>query len=242
VTRLISGLLLLVAWQLAALAVSGRLLPGPVAVAEAMLREIGNGLLLASLAITLARVAVSFVLAMLGGVAVGVAMGWWRRLDRLFDLWLILLLNLPALVLVVLLYVWFGLNDAALVAAVALTKLPATAVTLREGVRTLDPALTAMARSFRLTRASVLHHVVLPQLAPYLFASARTGLALIWKIVLLAEVLGRSSGVGFEIGISFQVFDVTRILAYCLAFVAVAQGFEGLVLHPLERRVTRWRG
>ena len=57
----------------------------------------------------------------------------------------------------------------------------------------------------------------------------------------MVELLGRSSGVGFEIGTRFQLFDVQGILAYALAFVAIVQALEWLVLQPLERRVTAWR-
>ncbi len=66
-----------------------------------------------------------------------------------------------------------------------------------------------------------LRHVIMPQLAPFNCRSGRSGLSLVWKIVLIVELLGRSNGVGFEIGVAFQLFDVTRILAYALAFVAV---------------------
>ena len=76
-----------------------------------------------------------------------------------------------------------------------------------------------MARSFRLSRGRVLRHVVLPQLVPFVVAAARSGLALIWKIVLVVELLGRSNGVGFQLSVFFQLFDVAAILAYALAFV-----------------------
>ena len=71
--------------------------------------------------------------------------------------------------------------------------------------------------------------------------AARSGLALIWKIVLVVELLGRSDGVGFQLQLFFQLFDVPAILAYTLAFVAVVQVIELTILQPLERRVTRWR-
>ncbi len=70
-----------------------------------------------------------------------------------------------------------------------------------------------MARVFAIPPWRVFCHVVLPQLGPYLAAAARSGLSLVWKIVLVAELLGRPNGVGFEIGIAFQLFDVTRLLA-----------------------------
>jgi NitT/TauT family transport system permease protein len=141
----------------------------------------------------------------------------------------------------VLIYVWFGLNEAAAIAAVALNKLPTTVVTMREGARALDPALAEMARSFHMPRWRTLRHVTLPQLAPYLFAAARSGLALIWKIVLVVELLGRSNGIGFQIQIYFQLFDVTLILAYTLAFLLVAQLIEWVVMQPLENWAMRWR-
>ena len=86
-----------------------------------------------------------------------------------------------------------------------------------------------------------LRHVILPQLAPYLAAAARSGLSLVWKIVLIVELLGRPNGVGFEIGVAFQLFDVTRILAYALAFIAVMLAIETFLVQPLERHVARWR-
>jgi len=127
------------------------------------------------------------------------------------------------------------------VLAVTLNKLPATAVTVREGARALDRDLAEMARSFRMRRWLVLRHVMLPQLIPYLIVSARSGLALIWKIILVAELLGRSSGVGFQIEVYFQLFDVAGILAYTIAFSLIVQLIEWVLLQPLERRATRWR-
>jgi NitT/TauT family transport system permease protein len=72
-------------------------------------------------------------------------------------------------------------------------------------------------------------------------ASARSGLALIWKIVLVAELLGRSDGIGFQLNLFFQLFDVAGILAYAFAFIIVVQILEIGVLQPIERRVNRWR-
>ena len=57
----------------------------------------------------------------------------------------------------------------------------------------------------------------------------------------VVELLGRSDGVGFQIELYFQLFDVTRILAYTIAFIGVVQLIEWGLLQPLERRMTRWR-
>lgn len=218
-----------------------RNLPGPAAVAAVLLAETASGALPFHLAITLARVAAAFFLAMSLGVAIGLALGRWRGLDRFFDGWLILFLNLPALVTIILCYVWFGLGEAAAILAVTINKVPLVVVTTREGMRALDPGYQEMARVFRFGRWRTLRHVVLPQLAPFLATAARTGLSLIWKIVLVVELLGRSNGVGFQLHLFFQLFDVAGILAYTAAFVAVVQLVELALLQPLERRANRWR-
>jgi len=232
---------LLVLWQIAAALADSRLLPGPGLVFTVMVRATASGELPFHLAITLWRVTASFALAMLIGIAIGILLGRKPGLDRYLDSWLVLFLNIPALVTIILAYVWFGLVEAAAIGAVAVNKIPNVAVTLREGARALDRDLLEMAQAFRLGRVQTLRHVVLPQLSPYVMAAARSGLALIWKIVLVVELLGRSDGVGFQLQLFFQLFDVPAILAYTLAFVAVVQAIELVILQPLERRVTRWR-
>jgi NitT/TauT family transport system permease protein len=208
---------------------------------ETIMAEARSGALFLHLGATLARVFLAFTLAMALGTALGLLMGRSRLADRLGDTWLLILLNLPALVVIVLAYIWAGLTEAAAIAAVAVNKLPNAAVTVREGARALDPDLDEMARVFAMPRWKSFRHVVLPQLAPYLAAASRSGLSLVWKIVLVVELLGRPNGVGFEIGIAFQLFDVTRILAYALSFTAVVLIIETFMVQPFERHAARWR-
>ena len=233
---------LILAWEFAALyADAPRRLPSPAAVLAAIGQLAASGELFYQLGVTLARVAASFVLAMAIGTALGIAMGRSPGLDRFGHPWLVFFLNIPALVTIVLAYIWIGLTETALIVAVAANKIPNVVVTLREGSRALDRNLLEMAACFRIGRWRTLRRVVLPQLYPYLAAAARSGLALIWKIVLVTELLGRSNGVGFEIGLYFQLFDVTGILAYTVAFVVVIQLIEWTLLLPIERHASRWR-
>jgi NitT/TauT family transport system permease protein len=239
--RLASLLLMVAAWSIGSLTAGEHMLPAPTTVLAAIAVEARSGELFFHLGVTLARVLVAFTIAMAIGSAIGLAMGRVALVDRLGDPWLVVLLNLPALVIIVLAYVWAGLTEVAAILAVAINKVPTAVVTVREGARALDPALDEMARVFAMPRWKALRHVVIPQLAPYLAAAARSGLSLVWKIVLIVELLGRPNGVGFEIGVAFQLFDVTRILAYALAFVVVILAIETLLVQPLERRASRWR-
>ena len=239
--RVASLLLFLVVWSVGSMMAGNNIAPSPQTVAAAFGRELASGALMANMGVTLLRVAASFAIAMALGVAIGLAMGRSERMDRLFDPWLLILLNVPALVVIVLAFIWGGLTEIAGIMAVAINKLPNTVVTIREGARAFDRGLQDMASVFQLSRLDRLRHIVLPQLAPYIAAGSRSGLSLIWKIVLVVELLGRPNGVGFEIGSAFQLFDVPRILAYSLAFVIVMLAIEMALVQPFERHVTRWR-
>jgi NitT/TauT family transport system permease protein len=242
VVPLASILALLLLWQVAAwLAAEPRLMPPPAVVLERLAEEAASGELPFHLVATLLRVAGSFAIAMALGTALGLLMGRLPLLDAAFQPWLVFFLNLPALVTIVLAYIWIGLDETAAVVAVALNKIPNVVVTVREGARALDKGLLEMAQAFAVDRWRTLRHVVLPQLAPFFLAATRSGLALIWKIVLVVELLGRSSGVGFQIGTYFQLFDVAAILAYALSFVAIVQMIEWCVVQPIERRISQWR-
>ncbi|WP_207458725.1 ABC transporter permease [Azospirillum sp. SYSU D00513] len=239
--RALSFLSLVTVWQIAAAVASSRLLPSPWTVLEVIIDAALQGELFLHLGATLARVSIAFVLSMVIGAAIGIALGRSALLDRLFDGWLLFFLNMPALVIIILAYVWFGLSEAAALLAVAVNKIPNVAVVMREGARTIDRDLLEMARVYRFGPSRTLRHLVLPQLLPYFLAAARSGLALIWKIVLVVELLGRSSGVGFQLHVYFQMFDVASILAYALAFIAVVAFVEWTVFQPIERRSRRWR-
>ncbi|MGB0697262.1 MAG: ABC transporter permease [Rhodospirillaceae bacterium] len=214
-------------------------LPGPVAVWDAFLFQWQQENLLGHLLATLRRVVLAFVLAYVGGCALGLLMGLRRSADRWLDAALGLFLNMPALVVIILCYVWFGLTDVAAVLAVAVNKLPLVAVTVREGARARDRDLEEMGRAYALGPVQSLRHIVLPQLAPFFLAAARSGLSLVWKIVLVVELLGRSDGIGFQLGLLFQLFDIAGILAVALSFIAVVQVIEALVMRPLDRVVSR---
>lgn len=240
-TPLLSLAVLLALWQLAAMSAQSPLLPGPPEVFGVLFREIATGRLPHHLGITLARLVVSFTLSMGVGTAIGIALGRHPRLDRFFDSWLVIALNIPALVTIILCYVWFGLVEVAAITAVVINKLPNVIVTLREGARHLNRDLLEMAAVFEFGRLKTLRHVIWPQLFPFLLAAARTGLALIWKIILVVELLGRSNGMGYQLHLFFQMFDVAGILAYSIAFIGVVQMIEWLLLRPLDRQAQGWR-
>ncbi|MFI3187174.1 MAG: ABC transporter permease [Methylococcaceae bacterium] len=237
----LSLLAFLALWQALSAYLNSDTLPTPEAVARVFWQSCMSGQLLFHLGVTLLRLVVSFTIAMLLGCAIGIALGRNKKLDAFFDNWLVIFLNVPALVTIILCYVWFGLVESAAILAVVINKLPNVIVTIREGTRTLDQDLLDMARCYHFGKRKTLVHVIWPQLHPFVMGATRSGLALIWKIILVVELLGRSNGMGYQLHLFFQLFDVASILAYTIAFVAVIQMIELLILKPLDKKALRWR-
>lgn len=236
-----SLLVFLAIWQGLAVYLNSNTLPTPEAIAKVFQQACISGQLPFHLGVTLLRLVVSFTIAMLLGCAIGIVLGRNKKLDAFFDNWLVIFLNVPALVTIILCYVWFGLVESAAILAVVINKLPNVIVTIREGTRTLDQDLLDMAHCYHFGKRKTLVHVIWPQLHPFVMGATRSGLALIWKIILVVELLGRSNGMGYQLHLFFQLFDVASILAYTVAFVAVIQLIELLILKPLDKKALRWR-
>ncbi|MDR3535867.1 MAG: ABC transporter permease subunit [Acetobacteraceae bacterium] len=240
--RPLSLLSFAVAWWAAAhLASNPQILPAPDRLLAFAWQELRGGALPLNIGITLARVIAAFAIAMVVGSVVGYLAGRSPRLDAVIDPWMVVTLNLPLLVVVVLSYVWLGLNEGAAVLAVAIAKTPTVFITIREGARALDPALKDLETVYRLPLSRRLWWVTVPQLLPYIAAASRSGLSITWKIVLVVELLGRPNGVGFVLNLYFQSFNVTGILTYGLSFAAIMLVVETTVLQPWERRANAWR-
>ena len=241
VIRIASILIFFGLWQISSLYIEIDLLPGPKEVFDKIILETEDNELYFHTAITLKRVFLSFVIAMLIGTFFGIYMGRNNKLNTFLDDWLILGLNVPALVIIILCYVWFGLNEVAAILAVSLNKIPMVAVIMREGARSIEKDYVDVAKFYKISGNKLFFKVILPQLYPYLLSSARSGLSLIWKIVLVVELLGRSNGVGFKLFGFFQFFDISGISAYTLVFVVLIIIVEFILVRPFEKKISIWR-
>lgn len=240
-TKFISFLFFIIIWQASSIAINSSVFPTVVDVLTNLLNHLIDGELIHHLLITLYRVFIAFFISMILGVFFGIMMGLYKKINDIFDFMLILGLNIPAIVTIIICYIWFGLTDFSALLAVILNKVPIIVINIREGTRALEKKYTDLAKVYKLTKKDIITKIYFPQLYPYIMASTRLSLSLIWKIVLVVELLGRSDGVGFQISMYFQLFDITSILAYSFAFVFVIMLIETIILKPIENRIQKWK-
>ena len=240
----VSVLAVLLGWQLLSLAFPPYRFPGLLGLAEnvsVVLTGAGEFDPVRQYGATLGRVAVGFCLSFVLAAVWGFAMAVRPAAEDYLGAPLFTLLTVPSVVWAFLGVLWFGLTDHLVpVFVVVLVVFPYMAVNLWEGIGTVDPALVEMARAFDVSAVETWRHVYLPQLVPTLFATARLGLAVAWKLSLVAEVFGAATGVGVVVKYHFENFDTGMVLAWAVPVMLVVFGLDRL-LRLAERRATRWR-
>jgi NitT/TauT family transport system permease protein len=228
-------------WGLLSLTLPSEIFPGPIETAQTLWSEIVGGAVWKDLVMTMLRVVAGLLLAMIMGVPVGVLMGLNRRAEAVLDVWVMIGLTVPSLCYTIMAFMWFGLNESAAIIAIAITAAPSITINIWEGVKNVDTKLVAMAKVFEAPRLTIVRRVLMPQILPYVMASARFGLGIIWKITVLVELIGRPNGVGFKLFYWYQLADMRQVLAWTLLFTIIMLMIELLILKPIERRIFAWR-
>jgi NitT/TauT family transport system permease protein len=239
--KLLSICLLVILWQSIAIIANTDVFPSVIDILGSLFDHLVNKDLILNAGITLQRVFIAFVFSMIIGIFFGIIMGLFPRFDAFFDIFLIIGLNIPALVSIIICYIWFGLTDFSAILAVVINKVPIIIVNIREGVKAMDKKYSQLAQVYEIPKRDLITKIYFPQIYPYIMATTRLTISLIWKIVLVVELLGRSDGIGFQMAMFFQNFDITSIFAYSFAFIFIVILIEKLILNPLEIRAKRWR-
>lgn len=239
--RWLALICVLVIWQIIALTSNIGVLPTPLKVVAAGWELVSTGLFFTELAASMVRILIGFGLGMLLGLIVGVLMGARRFWDAFFQDLVVLGLSLPGLIYALLCVMIFGLGLTAPVVAILLAAYPFVAVNIREGVRAIDKELIDMARVYLVNRSRLIRQVILPSLLPFILAAVRVGFTVAWKVAVLTEVFGASTGIGYQLRYNFQLFSMRTMVAWALLFGAVMLVIEYGILVPAERYFARWR-
>ena len=231
----------LTVWYVTATVVTEGLLPAPPAVISEAYTLLRSGAFLTHAVDTVRRVFVPFVLAWGVSVALGIAMGSSRRLEKFFDIGIVIGLTMPGLAWAIISVMIFGLSEIGAYFAVFVIVLPMITINFWEGVKDIDTDLLEMGYTFDFGTITAVRHVILPQLYPYMLSAGRFGLSLCWKIVVIVEFLGFGSGIGYMIQNDYNMFNMTGVLAWTGLFTLLMLLVEYGGFQLLERKYLGWR-
>lgn len=228
-------------WQFSAMYLTAQLLPTPLRTLAEMVVILQSGEFFFHTVNTIRRVAIPFIAAWVVSIAVGVAMGLDERVERFFDMGVVIGLTIPGLAWAIITIMFFGLSPLAAYSAVFIIVLPMITINFWEGVKDIDMDLTEMGEVFNFSTYRIIRQVLLPQLYPYMFSAGRFGLGLAWKVVVLVEFLGMGNGIGYEIGVAYNNFNMSAVLAWTGLFTFLMLVVEYGGFKYLEQRYLSWR-
>ena len=237
----IAPALLVVIWQASASLgwLPDSLLPSPIAVLAAGWRLTLSGELPRNVEVSFLRAFAGLVVGGAIGFGFGLANGLTRVSDRLTDTTLQMARNIPHLALIPLVIVWFGIDEAAKLFLVALgVFFPIYANTLH-GVRSVDPQLVEMAKSYGMRPFELFRRVILPGALPSIFVGLRYALGVMWLTLIVAETLGATAGIGY-LAMNAREFMQTDVVVMSIVLYALLGKTADLVAVALERRWLRW--
>lgn len=201
----------------------------------------GLGSSYSNLWVTIYRLGVAFILAFVVGSVLGLIAG---RVKHVFDFldniaWLVI--AIPEIVWAFVLVVILGISNSVPITAVAVLLTGIVFINVSEGAKSFSGELVEMAASYKASLWQRIQDVYVPQAVPYLLGSARIAFAIGVKLIVIAEIVGLSRGVGFQISYWNTRIQVAPIVAWGIVLVIVVLMVEYGIFAPLERRVQRWK-
>lgn len=241
-SRIVSPLLLLTLWEVASRTglIPEHVLAAPSAVLRTLIGMVASGELPANLLVSFWRVAIGLGIGVTLGVALGIVAGLSRPGEVLVDPVLQIKRTIPVVALAPLFIVWFGIGETTKIALIAFATLFPVYLNLYNGIRGVDRRLVDAARSFGLRGLPLIVHVILPGALPSLLVGLRYALSVAIVMLVIAEQINASAGLGFLVN-NARDFMRTDIIVVCLMVYALLGLAADTLLRIVEDRALAWR-
>ena len=231
---------LLGAWQAASLSLGDFLLPAPVAVWERVC-ELFSNLKQRELEITFWRACIGVSVSLILGIICGLVAGYFRTAMAILRPLMTILLSMPPIVWIVMALFWFGFGNASVLFTIIVIVFPLTFASAAMGMASVEPSGIELFDAYRLGLAKKIRYLYVPHLTEYIISSIGVAVASGVRIVVMAELLGASDGVGARIADARTMLDTTTVLAYVAITIAFVAAWDYLITKPLEITLMPWR-
>jgi len=234
-------LAIVAAWEIVSRGgwLSSRVLPEPWAVVTACWRLAASGELAQHVAVSTARALAGLVVGGGLGLLLGLVTGISRAAETLLDSTLQMVRNIPALALVPLVILWFGIDETAKLFLVAVGVFFPMYLNTFHGIRSVDAGLVEMARSYGLSGWALYRQVILPGALPSILVGLRFSLGLMWVLLIVAETISARSGIGY-LTMNAREFLQTDVVLLGIVLYALLGKLADVVARSLERATLRW--
>ncbi len=231
----------LLAWEIASRSgwLSSRVLPEPWAVVTAFWTLLRSGELWHHVAVSSARALAGLAVGGGLGLVLGLLTGTFRIAETLLDTTFQMVRNIPALALIPLVILWFGIDESAKLFLVSVGVFFPIYLNTFHGIRSVDKGLIEMARSYGLTGWALYRHVILPGALPSVLVGLRFSLGLMWVLLIVAETISAQAGIGY-LTMNAREFLQTDVVLVGILLYALLGKLADVLAKALERWWLRW--
>ena len=238
----IASILLFVAlWDVGNQVYGDLVLPSPLETFKTLFLMLQDEEIIAEINTTLYRASVGFGISLLIGSTLGLIAGFFATASMMSRPIVTILVGMPPIAWIVLAMIWFGMGDETVIFTVIVASFPIIFVGALQGTRTLDGDLKEMADSFNLPWHMKFLDVYFPHIFSYVFPAWVSGLGMAWKIVVMAELLATSDGIGATLAVARSQLDTPTALALVVIMISSLMFVEYIILEPIKREVELWR-
>jgi NitT/TauT family transport system permease protein len=233
--------LLLIAGMYLLNAVAGKLtMPRPDAVLQQSIKMWSDGTMLKRLLESLTVLGLGFVLSAVTGIGIGVLLGGFRVLNRVFDPFVNAMNATPGAAFIPLIIVWFGLYTEAKVVVVWNAAVFPILISTAAGVSDANRELIEMGRAFGAGRVQLFRDIIVPDALPSILSGLRIGAAVCTVGTVIAELTMAQSGLGGLLAQAGNRFQMDKYFAVIIVLMILATVIIS-ALRFAENRVGRWR-
>ena len=232
---------LLVVWQLASSLgwLSTRVLPAPLEVASAAWKLTLSGELWTHVQVSAGRALAGLAVGGGLGLALGLLTGSVKLFETLLDSTIQMVRNIPALALIPLVILWFGIDETAKLFLIAVSVFFPIYLNTFHGIRNVDPGLIEMGRTYGLSRWQLYRQVILPGALSSILVGLRFSLGLMWVILIVAETISAQAGIGY-LTMNAREFLQTDVVLVGILLYALLGKLADVFARGLERYWLRW--
>ena len=232
---------LVLLWQVASSQgwLSTRVLPAPLDVGRAAWRLSASGELWVHVGVSAGRALTGLAVGGGLGLALGLLTGSSRFFETLLDSTIQMVRNIPALALIPLVILWFGIDEAAKLFLISVSVFFPIYINTFHGIRNVDPALVEMGRSYGLTRSQLYREIILPGALSSVLVGLRFSLGLMWVILIVAETISAQAGIGY-LTMNAREFLQTDVVLVGILLYALLGKLADVFARGLERYWLRW--
>ena len=234
-------LLLVAVWQAASARgwLSTRVLPAPLDVLQAAWTLAESGELWTHVKVSAARALSGLAIGGGLGLLLGLLTGSLRWAETLLDSTIQMVRNIPALALIPLVILWFGIDESAKLFLIAVSVFFPIYLNTYHGIRNVDPGLVEMGRTYGLTRWQLYRDIILPGALSSILVGLRFSLGLMWVILIVAETISAQSGIGY-LTMNAREFLQTDIVLVGILLYALLGKLADVFARALEHWWLRW--